>query len=59
LLDNFEFIPPVIKFDPTNGGSVQFFKIKPLSKAKPGSYNIVWNKNELSESNKFSEIPDS
>lgn len=46
-LVNFEFIPPVIVFDPTKGKK-QFFKIKPLEQAVPGQKLILWTKKESS-----------
>lgn len=35
-LPNFEFIPPIVVFDPTKG-KLQYFKIKPLINAVVGS----------------------
>lgn len=57
-LKNFEFIPPVVAFEPTKG-KIQYFKIKPLDAAIVGSKQIVWVKNEDRTKTKFSEIPDS
>ncbi|KAL4449717.1 hypothetical protein ABPG74_008090 [Tetrahymena malaccensis] len=57
-LKNFEFIPPVIEFDPTQGKQ-QTFKIKPLDSAVVGPQNIVWTKSEATTANQFSDIQDS
>ncbi|EWS71333.1 hypothetical protein TTHERM_000331066 (macronuclear) [Tetrahymena thermophila SB210] len=56
-LKNFEFIPPVISFDPTQGKQ-QTFKIKPLDSAVVGPQNIVWTKSEATSTNQFSDIQD-
>ncbi|KAL4501728.1 hypothetical protein ABPG72_018779 [Tetrahymena utriculariae] len=58
FLENFEFIPPVVLFDPTKSQR-QYFKIKPLDQAVAGQKLIIWTKQENTTENKFSDIHDS